>query len=210
MVCNVNMLRLIQLGLTFFSKDGKRRPGTCTWQFNFKFSLSGDMYAQDSVDMLAAAGLDFRSHETRGIDQTLFAERIMMSGLVLNPELTWVAFHGGYDFGYLLRAVTGRDLPDEESEFFDQLKTFFPRIYDTKVLLRKCDGLHGGLQHVADRLKLVRLGTQHQAGSDSHLTGELFFALRKRFFKGKVNDHRYNQELYGLGLNVKRRKQPMV
>lgn len=37
--CNVDLLRIIQLGLTFYNAKGERLPGVCTWQFNFKFNL---------------------------------------------------------------------------------------------------------------------------------------------------------------------------
>lgn len=38
--CNVDLLRIIQLGLTFMDDEGKTPPGYSTWQFNFKFNLS--------------------------------------------------------------------------------------------------------------------------------------------------------------------------
>lgn len=38
--CNVDLLRIIQLGLSFLDEDGKTPPGHTTWQFNFKFNLS--------------------------------------------------------------------------------------------------------------------------------------------------------------------------
>lgn len=38
--CNVDLLKIIQLGLTFMNEDGKNPPGTRTWQFNFKFNLT--------------------------------------------------------------------------------------------------------------------------------------------------------------------------
>lgn len=51
--CNVDLLRIIQLGLSFFDEDGKTPTGPyTTWQFNFKFNLSQDMYAQDSIELL--------------------------------------------------------------------------------------------------------------------------------------------------------------
>lgn len=51
--CNVDLLRIIQLGLSFFDEDGKTPTGPyTTWQFNFKFNLSEDMYAQDSIELL--------------------------------------------------------------------------------------------------------------------------------------------------------------
>ena len=37
--CNVNLLKIIQLGLTFQDEDGKTPTPVSTWQFNFTFSL---------------------------------------------------------------------------------------------------------------------------------------------------------------------------
>lgn len=37
--CNVDLLKIIQLGLSFLNKDGKTPSGYTTWQFNFKFNL---------------------------------------------------------------------------------------------------------------------------------------------------------------------------
>ena len=36
---NVDQLKMIQLGLTLATKDGKYPSDTCTWQFNFNFDL---------------------------------------------------------------------------------------------------------------------------------------------------------------------------
>jgi len=57
--CNVDLLKIIQLGLTFSDADGNVPPTVCTWQFNFKFNLNEDMYAQDSIDLLIRSGIDF-------------------------------------------------------------------------------------------------------------------------------------------------------
>ena len=37
--CNCNLLKLIQLGITFYDKTGSKAPGLSTFQFNFKFNL---------------------------------------------------------------------------------------------------------------------------------------------------------------------------
>ena len=40
----------------------KTIKGTCTWQFNFKFNLSEDMYAEESVDLLQNSGIQEKFH----------------------------------------------------------------------------------------------------------------------------------------------------
>ncbi|GAB5567200.1 CCR4-NOT transcription complex subunit 8 isoform X1 [Prionailurus iriomotensis] len=105
--CNVDLLKIIQLGLTFTNEKGEYPSGINTWQFNFKFNLTG------------------------------------------------------YDFGYM-----------------------------------------GGLQEVADQLDLQRIGRQHQAGSDSLLTGMAFFRMKELFFEDSIDDAKYCGRLYGLGTGV--------
>lgn len=37
--CNVDLLKMIQLGVTFADENGNVPKDACTWQFNFKFNL---------------------------------------------------------------------------------------------------------------------------------------------------------------------------
>ena len=198
--CNVDLLRIIQLGLTFLDDQGKtpRGPYT-TWQFNFKFNLSEDMYAQDSIELLTNSGIQFKKHEEDGIEPLYFAELLVTSGIVLMDNIKWLSFHSGYDFCYLLKLLTDQNLPDSESEFFELLRIYFPVIYDVKYLMKSCKNLKGGLQEVADQLELMRVGPQHQAGSDSLLTGMAFFKMREMFFEDNIDDAKYCGHLYGLG-----------
>lgn len=197
--CNVDLLKIIQLGLTFLDENGKSPQGYTTWQFNFKFNLTEDMYAQDSIDLLTSSGIQFKKHEDEGIDPYQFAELLMTSGVVLSDNVKWISFHSGYDFGYLLKLLTDQNLPAEESEFFDLLRIYFPTIYDVKYLMKSCKNLKGGLQEVAEQLELERIGPQHQAGSDSLLTGATFFKMREMFFEDNIDDAKYCGHLYGLG-----------
>ena len=50
------------------------------------------MYAQDSIDMLAHAGIQFKKHEDEGVDINEFAELLTSSGLVLCDDVTWITF----------------------------------------------------------------------------------------------------------------------
>ncbi|KAK3535914.1 hypothetical protein QTP70_021210 [Hemibagrus guttatus] len=182
--CNVDLLKIIQLGLTFMNEQGEYPPGTSTWQFNFRFNLTEDMYAQDSIELLTTSGIQFKKHEEEGIETLYFAELLMTSGVVLCEGVKWLSFHSGYDFGYLIKILSNSKLPEEEVDFFEILRLFFPIIYDVKYLMKSCKNLKactlfGGLQEVAEQLELERIGPQHQAGSDSLLTGMAFFKMRE-------------------------------
>jgi CCR4-NOT transcription complex subunit 7/8 len=207
---NVDLLKIIQLGLSFADEDGNFAPGCPCWQFNFAFDLDGDMFAQDSIDLLLKSGISFEDHAKRGIDPHLFGELLMVSGLVLDDRVKWVSFHSGYDYGYLLKLLTTTELPSDEKGFFELLRIYFPTIFDIKYMTSILDGHHfmGGLQRLADDLKCQRLGAEHQAGSDSLLTMSTYFALVKAKFtvNGKVDNSKYINELFGYGNNHTVRK----
>eukprot|EP01064_Diplonema_japonicum_P032385 TRINITY_DN6065_c0_g1_i1.p1 TRINITY_DN6065_c0_g1~~TRINITY_DN6065_c0_g1_i1.p1 ORF type:complete len:445 (+),score=92.81 TRINITY_DN6065_c0_g1_i1:51-1385(+) len=201
--CNVNLLKIIQLGITFSDEYGKHPPGACTWQFNFKFNLTDDIYAQDSIDLLTGSGIDFDRFARDGIDVATFAELLTSSGLVLSsdPPVKWLSFHSGYDFGYLIKVLTNNELPSEEEEFFELMNTYFPLVFDVKYLLKQTGGALSdmcGLNKLGDNLDVERIGPAHQAGSDSLLTAHCFFKLCQDFFP---NDSVLNHcgVLYGLG-----------
>ena len=232
--CNVDLLKIIQIGLTLCNEEGQLAPGVCTFQFNFKFSLtcaaarllataaylprrrrrvrpgqhalsrpvllrSEDMYSQDSINLLERSGLNFAEHEERGIDPIYFSELLISSGIVLCDDVKWISFHSGYDFGYLLKVLTCRPLPLEEDKFFEQLKLYFPQIYDIKHLMKSCENLKGGLNKLAEDLEVERIGPEHNAGSDSLLTQATFFKMRQLFFENELDDDKCLNCIHGLG-----------
>lgn len=199
--CNVDMLKLIQLGITLTDSEGNFVDGCTCWQFNFKFSLSDDIFAQDSIELLKTSGIDFEKFEKYGIDAVYFGELLMMSGLVLNEDIKWISFHSKYDFGYLLKTLTCTELPMDESGFIELLQIYFPCIYDIKYMMTATENMHGGLSSLAEVLQIDRIGPMHQAGSDSLLTAQTFFGLVKKHFGGVCDDARFKGELYGMGSN---------
>lgn len=200
---NVDLLKLIQLGLTFSDEQGNLPTcGTgksCVWQFNFReFNVNEDVYANDSIELLKHSGIDFTKNNERGIESTRFAELLMSSGVVLNENVYWVTFHSGYDFGYLLKVLTNQNLPVTQAGFFDLINMYFPVVYDIKHLMKFCNSLHGGLNKLAELLEVERVGICHQAGSDSLLTASTFRKLKENFFSGSLD--KYAGVLYGLGV----------
>ncbi|KAH9999597.1 CAF1-domain-containing protein [Russula compacta] len=199
MRCNVDLLKIIQIGLTLSDEDGNYPQDVSTWQFNFHFSVNEDMFAPESVELLQKSGIDFQRHEEFGILPNDFAELMITSGLVLTDETSWISFHSGYDFGYFLKLLTALSLPTTEAAFFERLQKWFPISYDMKTMMRGAKGLRGGLQEVADDLGVMRIGPSHQAGSDSLLTASTFFKMRELYFHDLDDYSEFNGKLYGLG-----------
>ncbi|CAJ0603215.1 unnamed protein product [Cylicocyclus nassatus] len=206
--CNVNMLKLIQVGFALVDEKGELPPTGDVWQFNFHFSLTDDMYSQESVEMLRAAGIDFNRLQNEGISMDIFGELLTTSGLIVDDRITWLTFSSGYDFGYLLKSITLGELPKEESQFFQFHRALFPKCYDIKLMLRMPGAfntkLKGGLQEVADQLDVKRHGMRHQAGSDALLTAKTFFKIKQQFFSDnweKVS-RLVQGHLFGLGSSL--------
>jgi CCR4-NOT transcription complex subunit 7/8 len=240
---NVDMLNIIQIGLSLFNEKGETPPvkmntsqgsndvghpnGNSSgpfpyaWQFNFKFSLNNDMYNSISIESLKNAGIDFAALERDGIDPFDFAALLIPSGLVCFDNVHWISFHGGYDFGYLTKLMICRALPNDEVEFDQIMKLYFPSTYDVKHLLKHAIKLNNsgmltpadastievlqkfeaksGLENIGETLKIKRVGSAHQAGSDSLLTGRVFFALREKIFNGEISEEHLGK-VWGLGI----------
>jgi len=190
---NVNTLKIIQLGLTFSDKFGNRPKPVSTFQFNFKFDLSNEQHDPNSIQMLRDAGVNFDWHLQNGIDVRIFAEHMISSGLVYNDKIQWISFHGMYDFGYLIHVLSNEPLPDTPIRYFEHLKLYFPKLVDLKMLLR----FNGGLNALAKKTRVKRIGPSHQGGSDARLTSGIFF---KAFSLHEI-DEPQSGDLFGLEID---------
>ena len=199
---NVDKLKLIQLGITLTNEKGEypKNYPYHTWQFNFEFDKDTELYKDDSINLLKKCGIDFNKLKKKGIKHNIFAQYFMVSNLVLNPDVHWVSFQGSYDFGYLLKLLINSDLPETEDAFTDLLNTYFINYFDIRVIVKDNDNLKKGLNRLAEVLDVKREGQEHQAGSDSVVTIDVFFKLKK---KGLISDKKFDESkniLYGIGM----------
>ena len=200
---SVNSTKLIQLGISLTNEKGQfpEKYKYHTWQFNFAFDEEKDKFSQDSINLLKNNGIDFPKLKKDGISPIAFAEKLMVSGLVLNPKIKWVSYHGAYDFAYLLKILIKDNLPEVEDEFIKILKIYFPCFYDVKMIIRNNENLfNGGLNKLIMNLNIERKGINHQAGSDAIATIEAFHKLKEDKYVTDYEIKKYRNVLYGLGL----------
>ncbi|KAE9616769.1 hypothetical protein Lal_00034498 [Lupinus albus] len=205
---NVDSLNLIQVGLTLSDVAGNLphlgTNNSFIWQFNFRdFDVARDKHATDSIALLRKQGIDFERNVVDGVDSVHFAAMMFSSGLLYNKAVTWVTFHSAHDFGYMVKILTHRTLPTRLDEFLWVVKRLFGnKVYDIKHMIRYCDSLYGGLDRVAQTLKVYRVvGKSHQAGSDSLLTCHVFQKIRDTYFV-KGGHKKCSSVLFGLELEA--------
>lgn len=198
MRCNVDILKIIQIGITLGKEHGEVPTPCCTWQFNFKFDVQRDPHLNRAIGLLVQSGIDFQKFKDDGIDVYDFARLVIPSGLVLNDAVTWITFHSISDFGYLLKVLTCSPLPEDEQEFFRILQIYFPHFYDIKYYTSSYSNIANGLQGIAEQLSVDRVGREHQAGSDSFVTLKVFFELGVQFFSRDFPLVEAENKLFGV------------
>lgn len=149
MKANVDLVKIVQICFSFADTHGNCAshpnlgPASCCWKLNFKFNLLTDLYAADRVKVLGSsaevggAGVDFASAVHRGIEHEVFGEFLMASGIVLSEDVVWLVNSGGIASASLLKVLTGKPLPKHPRQFCELVAEYFPRLYDTKLMVRK-------------------------------------------------------------------------
>ncbi|CAL5214815.1 unnamed protein product [Lathyrus oleraceus] len=206
---NVDALKLIQIGLTLSDSNGNLPDfgsnKSYVWEFNFSdFDVNHDPCDQRSINMLRRQGIDFDRNFRDGVDSVHFAELFLSSRFVNDKSLVWITFSGAYDFGYLVKILTRKNLPNRLEDFLNVVQGLFGRnVYDMKHMMKFCNSLFGGLESVATILNVRRLvGKSHQAGSDSLLTWLAFKKMMDIYFKTETEAPKLAGVLFGLEIEA--------
>ncbi|EEF29156.1 ccr4-associated factor, putative, partial [Ricinus communis] len=208
---NVEVMKLIQLGLCFCDEEGNlaslgRDNNHAVWQFNFReFDRIYDLQDSVTMNLMTLRDIDFAKNREMGIDAKKFGELVVSSGVVRNDDVKWVTFDGGYNYGHFLKLLTGKELPEEQAEFFNLMKDYFPVAYDVKHMIKLCDGLNvhtNWLSSVAELMGVKRpVGMVKQSGSDSVLSCRIFKILKQNYFNGPDAEN-INGSLCDLGVET--------
>lgn len=110
----------------------------------------------------------------------------MTSGLILNPNVTWVSYNSLFDYGYLMRIITNSPLPIAEptpdspdtplySKFLSTLEFYLKRYFDLKAIVNtKPEAPKFQLKVLAQVVGFPALSPQNQSGSNAMLTLRMF------------------------------------
>ena len=81
------------------------------------------------------------------------------------------------------------------------MRAYYPTIYDIKYFIKDIPNLKDvGLNKLGTEFGCVRIGPQHQAGSDSLLTLRCYFKLReKKETEQVLKNSSYLNIIYGIG-----------
>ncbi len=86
----------------------------------------------------------------------------MGSGLILNDDVHWIVFHGGFDLAYLLKLAHFDNLPVRDTQFQEQLKLYFPNVWDVKYMLSKINSSKTwSLNRIVNEAGIERKGPKH-------------------------------------------------
>ncbi|XP_078180397.1 putative CCR4-associated factor 1 homolog 9 [Carex rostrata] len=177
-----------QLGLTLISALDL---SVIVWEFNF-----APLHFPDDMDEMDPTMMEDKDL----INTYFFSQLLRSSGLLENPMMTWIMFHGAYDVPYLIKLANfWKPLPDTLVEFQSQVRNYLgENLFDVKFMTKFTNNLHGGLEDVAKALHVNRVvGVAHQAGSDSLLTWHIFQMLKRVYFPYD-SGIRYEGVLYGI------------
>ncbi|AQZ13366.1 POP2 (YNR052C) [Zygosaccharomyces parabailii] len=211
---NVDFLNPIQIGISLCDANGaKPDNGPSTWQFNFNFDQSREMMSAESFELLQRSGINFESHSEQGVDSFEFAQLMIDSGLLMEPNTTWITYHAAYDFGFLVHILMNDSMPNNREEFEWWVHKFLPNFFDLNLICKVIQDYkqqqHPGSQQqqqfslasLAEELGIPKFPLFTTTGGQSLLTLMGFFQLSKLSMNKLPNGlsfSNYKNLIYGI------------
>ena len=130
-----------------------------------------------------------------------FGELLTTSGLVLTDDVRWLAYHSGYEMAFLCKILSLRPLPQEEAEFFELARLFFPMVYDIRYVAKSAESLPGAPGKLLEEIEQGRGGGGRPAWApcDPARVAAEFFRLRQIMLEREFDDAKIVGRLAPLG-----------
>ena len=168
---NVNPSFAIQVAFTLFSEQ--HQQVISTYQYNLKFKSSGYHFG--------AKKNDATRNQNLGVEPSLFYQSLASSSILGDRNITFITLHGGIDYGYMIKGLTGQKISPNVDSFLNSHEKYFPRSVDLREVLRDHEEYAcKGLQALVDwqGVHVPRgSGTPHTAGWDALATALVYLKL---------------------------------
>ncbi|KAB8102337.1 hypothetical protein EE612_033808 [Oryza sativa] len=200
---NIDELHPIQVGLAIRANDDDGDSGELVvFEFNlrgFDINNPADLRDPASIAHLRGRGVDFGRLPCAGVEPHRLRLLLLGSGL-LQAWPSWATFTSAYHVGYLMKILTGAELPSGLDAFTAMATgTLGEGVYDVKRLAAEVNTACGfSLREIAVCIGVVPVAAQHGmvAGAGAVSTLQCFEALRERLGEARVAMH--GQQLCGL------------
>lgn len=193
---NVSLTNPIQLSLALYDENCNFGG---VWQFNFQYSLGSEMYREDTLVSLKRAKIGFDRLEETGILRQNFAETFICSGILLNNQIHWIAYHSGYTFGMMLQLLRSSLIPFDEAEFFKLINLYFPNLYDIRYITSTKFNNTLAAQLFFEKVKIESLEIS-QSYKNCQKYALTFFRIKSILIgQNSFDTSSFNGFIYGLG-----------
>lgn len=195
----VNAYDVLQVGFSIGNDQGRMYG---TWQFFFMYRLESGNYDPSALRVLSH--MPFSRMETDGIRHEVFSVRFSQSPILRNTHISWATYHGQYDVTFLVKTIEMTSLPESKYSFDRKLLTYFPNVYDVKLITRtdprarQCTAYpqSRGLKIIAARTGCTRvIGDFHSAGPDAYVTLNVFIFMNRDLFS-RFDIRMYNGAIF--------------
>jgi len=181
---NIDMGKVSQIELTFADAKNHLPAGVLTWQFNFMFNETEDLYLHETMMELQNCGVSLTWLKNQGIDPVIFGELLTSSGLVLNDQIQWVSVVGcSQRFHEPVKVIGKESLPQDA--MIPQIPNpllVYSGLYDFAFLLSMLTGqpLPVSISEFTDQIMTYfpKVCLRRPSGSDEALNIKKFLGSR--------------------------------
>ncbi|GMM55972.1 CCR4-NOT core DEDD family RNase subunit [Maudiozyma humilis] len=158
---NVDLLNPVQMAISLSDANGNKPDNEpSTWQFNFQYDVDTEMISGESLELLKTSGVNLDMQRESGVDKFEFAQLMMDSGLIMEPDTTWITYHAAYDIGFLVHILMNDMMPATRQEFEQWVVKLMPSLFDLNLIYNLVHDFKNPQQPASPQYSLNTLGDE--------------------------------------------------